>query len=402
MDNHFLAINKDYFGKGLKSIDILILAQIEEFQRNKCQCYKTNKQFAEMFGESESTVKRSLNRLEEEKLIVRHTRTVEGNGRANKQRVLSLADNAIKEANRIKECKVQKTGMEGSISDDDRVKNSEWKGHNEPIKGNLKENIKNNLKDNKFREEFANTLRNGKTKNRTIVDLTLAEGDAISKAIRNNTAIYTELQRKYGLQFGSATKNFPKQWESERNRRGYLAEQERQKKYGNKEQRIDYSKIYVKPTSREEMEHEKMMERLLLEGLEEERNDEYFKKDSNSLKSELELGQQRPRMIGELSIEEGDAIAAEIREGKTRCEEIWKKYNVKPEVITENYLERWERCRKGIIRIAKLEENGLNMEDWYFNEEEGDEDMWDSADENEVPKSLKIIEEMKIMHKGNS
>ena len=80
MDNCFLAINKEYFGKGLKSIDILILAQIEEFQRNKRECYVTNKQFSEMFGESESTVKRSLSRLIEEKCIIKETHTVIGNG----------------------------------------------------------------------------------------------------------------------------------------------------------------------------------------------------------------------------------------------------------------------------------------------------------------------------------
>ena len=38
MENKFLAINKKYFNLGLKSIDIMILAQIDEFSRNNCEC----------------------------------------------------------------------------------------------------------------------------------------------------------------------------------------------------------------------------------------------------------------------------------------------------------------------------------------------------------------------------
>jgi predicted transcriptional regulator len=99
MTNNFLAINKDYLGIGLKSIDILLISQIEEFQRNKCKCYVTNKQFSEMFGESESTIKRALDKLEECDIIKRTTTFIEGNGRGNRQRVLSV--------NHMKEWKVQ-------------------------------------------------------------------------------------------------------------------------------------------------------------------------------------------------------------------------------------------------------------------------------------------------------
>ena len=33
----FLQINKDYMGLGLKSVDLLIISQVEEFERNECQ-----------------------------------------------------------------------------------------------------------------------------------------------------------------------------------------------------------------------------------------------------------------------------------------------------------------------------------------------------------------------------
>ena len=90
MTNNFLAIDKKYLNKQLKSMDILIIAQIEEFHRNGHECYITNKQFSDMFGESESTVKRSLDKLEELQMIKRDTVFVIGNSRSNRQRILTL------------------------------------------------------------------------------------------------------------------------------------------------------------------------------------------------------------------------------------------------------------------------------------------------------------------------
>ena len=146
MEGDFLAVNKNYLGKGLKSLDLLIFAQIEEFQRNNLQCYMTNDQFSEKFGESVSSVKRSLDKLEEKKLIIRKTRNIRGNGRANTERTLSLGD---KKALTLFQCEAQKTQCEGQIEsmrgsnpDNGRFKNDECEVHNEPVKDNLKENIK--------------------------------------------------------------------------------------------------------------------------------------------------------------------------------------------------------------------------------------------------------------------
>ena len=78
-----------------KLIHIMLLAQIQEFQRNKCDCYMTDKQFAENFGESERTVGRALKKLEEMNLIKRDTKFVTGYGRANRQRTLSVEEKAL-------------------------------------------------------------------------------------------------------------------------------------------------------------------------------------------------------------------------------------------------------------------------------------------------------------------
>ena len=147
MDNNFLAVNKNYFSMGLKSIDLLIISQIEEFKRNGFECYMTNEQFSDLFGESVNTIKRSIKKLEQQKIINRSTSFIEGNGRSNRQRILSLnprtqwkAQNGptINNGRPIMDSPL----MEGSNIDDGRPKSEEWKAHNEPIKDNIKENIK--------------------------------------------------------------------------------------------------------------------------------------------------------------------------------------------------------------------------------------------------------------------
>lgn len=139
IEHKFLAVSKQYLDIGLKSIDIMIIAQIEEFERNNCKCYMTNKQFANILRESESTVKRSIQKLESLNVIKRHTAIVSGNGRANKQRILSL--------NKYDEWKgqIEPTKMEGSNINNGRVKNDQWKGQNDPIKDNIKDKEKDNI-----------------------------------------------------------------------------------------------------------------------------------------------------------------------------------------------------------------------------------------------------------------
>lgn len=139
MKGNFLAINKEHLGRGLRSVDIMILAQIEEFQRNQCDCYVTNQQFADMFGESESTIKRSVKRLEDMNVINRNTTFVGGNGKGNRRRLL--------EVNRPDKWKIQYdfTEMEGSENAFGRVKSDEWKDHNGPIKNKEKDKIKDNI-----------------------------------------------------------------------------------------------------------------------------------------------------------------------------------------------------------------------------------------------------------------
>ena len=140
MDN-FLSINKKYFNIGLKSIDILILSQIEEYQRNNCECYITNQQFSDMFGESVSTIKRSIDKLEQKGMLERKTRSRTDNGKKSKERTL----NVIKVHSEL-----NFKNKQGSNVEQARFKNEESKVHNEPIKENKKENKKDNNNNNDF------------------------------------------------------------------------------------------------------------------------------------------------------------------------------------------------------------------------------------------------------------
>ena len=140
MDN-FLSINKKYFNIGLKSIDILILSQIEEYQRNNCECYITNQQFSDMFGESVSTIKRSIDKLEQKGMLERKTRSRTDNGKKSKERTL----NVIKVHNEL-----NFKNKQGSDAKKVRFKNEESKVHNEPIKEKKKENKKDNNNNNDF------------------------------------------------------------------------------------------------------------------------------------------------------------------------------------------------------------------------------------------------------------
>lgn len=71
----FLKIDKDLFKLKLNPTEILVLAQVMEFDRNAV-CYMTDAQFAENFGVSAKTISRALDSLETKGLIVRETKTV--------------------------------------------------------------------------------------------------------------------------------------------------------------------------------------------------------------------------------------------------------------------------------------------------------------------------------------
>lgn len=276
----FLAVEKQWLGSGLDSLELLIIAQIAEYQRQKWPCYVTDKQMALLFGVSDRTICRYLEALEEKGMIVRETKTVGEAGRIHRRRTLRIVDDQLENMKIGNKCGRQNDDMSQTKCRDNTVKMSQCYRQNGVIKESLKENEKNFLKKNK--KEVAYAQGKGKTE-RNIRDLSLNEGDEISKLIRQNKAKYLDLQRKYGLEYGSVTKDFPKQWESERRRRARQIEDEMERERKRCEPKINYECLTRADPDPEQIEHDRMMDELILEMLaeddEEEETQPYYEEE---------------------------------------------------------------------------------------------------------------------------
>ena len=93
MTNLFLKVDKDWFKLGLNPTEILIIAQIAEFQRNTGDCFISDKVLAEMLNVSEKTISRTLKGLEDNGFITRITKNIKG----GKERHMSVNFNKINE-----------------------------------------------------------------------------------------------------------------------------------------------------------------------------------------------------------------------------------------------------------------------------------------------------------------
>ena len=78
MTNIFMKVNKDLFKLKLNPTEILIIAQVMEFQTNTNDCFISNKVLAEQFGVSEKTISRAVEALEQRGFITRNTKNVKG------------------------------------------------------------------------------------------------------------------------------------------------------------------------------------------------------------------------------------------------------------------------------------------------------------------------------------
>lgn len=78
LDFDFLAVNKDFFKLKLNPIEILILSQIAEFERNTGDCFISDETLAESFGVSKSTISREIKVLEGKGFIKRETKNIKG------------------------------------------------------------------------------------------------------------------------------------------------------------------------------------------------------------------------------------------------------------------------------------------------------------------------------------
>lgn len=97
MTNLFLKVNKDLFSLGLTPIEILILAQIMEFNTNTGDCFISNQTLAAQFGVSEKTISRSVANLEGKGFITRNTENVQKGKERHMTADLAKIDAAAKD-----------------------------------------------------------------------------------------------------------------------------------------------------------------------------------------------------------------------------------------------------------------------------------------------------------------
>lgn len=143
MSNNFLQVNKEWLSNTeLSLLEKLIVAQINEFERNKKECYMTDKQFADAFGVSTQQVTRAIKKLADNNIIQRNTKTVSNNGQASKHRTLK----AIVKSDYSLEEGIVKNEKRNSQNDSQGIVTSDY------IKDNLKENIKDNLRERKIED----------------------------------------------------------------------------------------------------------------------------------------------------------------------------------------------------------------------------------------------------------
>lgn len=144
----FLKVSKNrYFNrKDISTLDMLILSQIEVFERNEKSCYMTDEVFASNLNSSISTINRAIKSLTERHFINKTTKNVNVEGKVKTIRQLSIIkkdmtnqnDNTSNEivANQIKNVSCQNDELLTCQNDSQK--------DNYLLKDKLKENKKDN------------------------------------------------------------------------------------------------------------------------------------------------------------------------------------------------------------------------------------------------------------------
>jgi predicted transcriptional regulator len=150
MTNKFMKVNKDLFTLGLTPIEILILAQVMEFDTNTGNCFISDKALAEQFGVSEKTISRAMTALEGKGFITRSTKNVKGGrerhiafNRGNVEKTLTTDKMTVDEGLQQTKCPLTTDNLTLA------------KGQNDFIKDNIKDKEKDNMGIDEYSLRFA-------------------------------------------------------------------------------------------------------------------------------------------------------------------------------------------------------------------------------------------------------
>ena len=156
----FLKISKGkYFNnKDFSPIDILVMAQIEEFERNNKDCFISDETMAHNFNVSVSTISRSLDYLEKQKYIIKEISYENAKGIIKKKRQLSIQNEDTK-SDTTNQNENNTTNQKELLKDNDLLKDNNLKDKkdNNMIQQNEIKDKKDNLvNDVKMEEEIIN------------------------------------------------------------------------------------------------------------------------------------------------------------------------------------------------------------------------------------------------------
>lgn len=154
MTNLFLKINKDLFKLELNPTEILVLAQIMEFNTNTGDCFITDKQLAEQFGVSESTITREMKKLETMGFITRETKNVKGGKERHIKANLTKIEEKLTTVCLSVDCE-EKQDLQQSNCLLTTINSPIDKVQNDLIKDNIKNKIKDNIR--AFSDKSENT-----------------------------------------------------------------------------------------------------------------------------------------------------------------------------------------------------------------------------------------------------
>jgi DNA-binding transcriptional MocR family regulator len=177
MTNLFLKVNKDLFSIGLAPIEILIVAQVLEYQTKGMECFESDESFAKDFGMSVSTVSRAIGALKKRGILGAETKNIQ----RGKLRYLTVNTATIDDLH-----KQQNDDCENSGSEVPNSQNAHCGMSKLPISTEQNDLIKDKLKDNSLKD-------NGVMNQPQAADcITLADAprgkvEAVSEVMKNST-----------------------------------------------------------------------------------------------------------------------------------------------------------------------------------------------------------------------
>lgn len=140
MTDKFLKVNKSLFSIGLAPIEILIIAQVLEYQTKNMDCFVSNETFAKDYNVSQSTVSRAITTLKNKGFL----NSVEKRTRQGTTRYLTVNIGKIEEVSTKQNAdSIEDSTCQFAKSALSNLTNSTKQ--NDLVKDNVKDN---NIKDN--------------------------------------------------------------------------------------------------------------------------------------------------------------------------------------------------------------------------------------------------------------